>query len=147
MVGPISILLNGIHIMTASKDVSLLAARVLLAALFIMAGLGKLADVQGFAGYMASGGVPAFLAWPVILLEILGGLAILVGFQTRVAALVLAAFTILAAVLYHFAPADQMQMTLFLKNFAIAGGFLALANIGAGRYSVDARTGGALAAA
>jgi putative oxidoreductase len=133
--------------MTASKDVSLLAARILLGALFIVAGLGKLADVQGFAGYMASGGVPAFLAWPVILVEILGGIAILVGFQTRPAALLLAAFSIVAAVLYHFVPADQMQMTMFLKNFAIAGGFLALANIGAGRYSVDARTGGVYATA
>ena len=133
--------------MTASKDFSLLAARILLGALFIVAGLGKLADVQGFAGYMASGGVPAFLAWPVILLEILGGLAVLVGFQTRITSLVLAAFTIVAGALYHFVPADQMQMTMFLKNFAIAGGFLALANIGAGRYSVDARTGGTLAAA
>jgi putative oxidoreductase len=133
--------------MTASKDLSLLAARILLGALFIVAGLGKLADVQGFAGYMASGGVPSFLAWPVILVEILGGIAILVGFQTRIAALVLAAFTVLAGVLYHFVPADQMQMTMFLKNLAIAGGFLALANIGAGRYSVDARTGGAYAAA
>jgi putative oxidoreductase len=133
--------------MTASKDVSLLAARVLLGALFIVAGLGKLADVQGFIGYMTSGGVPAILAWPVILLEVLGGLAILVGFQTRIAALALAAFTILAAVLFHFVPADQMQMTMFLKNFAIAGGFLALANIGAGRYSVDARVGHTFATA
>jgi putative oxidoreductase len=133
--------------MTASKDASLLAARILLGALFIVAGLGKLADVQGFAGYMASGGVPSFLAWPVILVEVLGGIAILAGFQTRIAALVLAAFSIVAAVLYHFVPADQMQMTMFLKNFAIAGGFLALANIGAGRYSVDARTGNAYATA
>ncbi len=93
MVRPINILLTGHQTMTASRDVSLLAARVLLGALFIVAGLGKLADVQGFAGYMASGGVPSFLAWPVILLEILGGLAILAGFQTRVTALVLAAFT------------------------------------------------------
>ncbi len=147
MVRPINILLTGHQTMTASRDVSLLAARVLLGALFIVAGLGKLADVQGFAGYMASGGVPGFLAWPVILLEILGGLAILAGFQTRVTALVLAAFTILAGVLYHFDPADQMQMTMLLKNLAIAGGFLALANIGAGRYAVDARMGGALAAA
>jgi putative oxidoreductase len=133
--------------MTASKDVSLLAARVLLGALFIVAGLGKLADVQGFIGYMTSGGVPAILAWPVIALEVLGGLAILAGFQTRITAIVLAAFTILAAVLFHFVPADQMQMTMFLKNFAIAGGFLALANIGAGRYSVDARVGPTFATA
>ena len=68
--------------MTLTKDFSLLAARVLLGVLFIMAGLGKTADVAGFAGYMASGGVPAFLAWPVILFEILGGLTLVVGIQT-----------------------------------------------------------------
>ncbi len=83
-------------------NITLLVARVLLALLFIVAGLGKLGDVAGFAGYMASGGVPAFLAWPVIALEVLGGLAILVGFQIRIAAIALAAFSILSALLYHF---------------------------------------------
>ena len=133
--------------MTLTKDFSLLAARVLLGVLFIMAGLGKTADVAGFAGYMASGGVPAFLAWPVILFEILGGLALVVGIQTRAVALALAAFTVLAGVLYHFDPADQMQMTQLLKNFAIAGGFLALAVQGPGRIALDRVVGGRAVAA
>ena len=120
---------------------ALLAARVLLAVLFILAGIGKLADVPGFAGFMASGGVPAFLAWPVIAFEILGGLAILVGFQTRIVALALGAFCVLSGVLYHFDPADQMQMTSLMKNLGLAGGFLALAVAGPGALSIDARTG------
>lgn len=120
-------------------NVSLLVARLLLALLFILAGFGKLSDVPGFAGFMASGGVPAFLAWPVVLFEILGGLAILVGFQTRIVALALGAFSVLAGLLYHFDPADQMQMTMLLKNLAIAGGFLLLAQTGSGAWSVDGR--------
>lgn len=122
-------------------NASLLVARVLLALLFIMAGLGKLSDVQGFAGYMASGGVPGVFAWPVILLEIVGGIAILVGFQTRIAALALGGFCLLSGLLYHFDPADQMQMTQLMKNLGLAGGFLLLAIQGAGSLSLDARMG------
>ncbi len=122
-------------------NLPLLVARILLSLLFIIAGLGKLADVAGFAGYMASGGVPAVLAWPVILLEILGGLAILVGFQTRIAALALGGFSVLAGLLFHYAPADQMQMTMLLKNLGLGGGFLLLAQTGAGAWSVDALRG------
>ena len=125
-----------------SKDFPLLAARVLLGLLFVVAGLGKLASVEGFAGYMASGGVPAFLAWPVILFEILGGLALIAGFQARAVALALGAFCVASAVLYHLNPADQMQMTMFLKNLALAGGYMALAVAGPGRYALDARLGG-----
>lgn len=120
-------------------NVSLLVARILLALLFIAAGLGKLSNVDGFAGYMASGGVPAFLAWPVILLEILGGLAVLVGLLTRPAALALGGFSILAGLMYHFDPADQMQMTNLMKNLGLGGGFLLLALQGAGAWSVDAK--------
>lgn len=120
---------------------SLLAARLLLAILFIIAGIGKLADVDGFAGFMASGGVPAFLAWPVVLFEILGGLAILIGLQTRVVALALGVFCLLSGILYHFDPADQMQMTLLFKNLGLAGGFLLLSITGPGTLSVDARMG------
>lgn len=120
---------------------TLLAARILLALLFIMAGLGKLADVQGFAGYMASGGVPAFLAWPVIALEILGGLAVLFGLLTRPAALALAAFSLASGLLFHFDPADQMQMTMLLKNLGLAGGFLLLWSTGPGAWSLDALLG------
>ena len=117
----------------------ILVARILMAIIFIMAGLGKTADVAGFAGYMASGGIPAFLAWPVILFEILGGLAILIGYQTRIVALALAAFSVLSGVMFHFVPADQMQMTMLFKNFAMAGGYIALALYGAGSLSVDAK--------
>jgi putative oxidoreductase len=133
--------------MTSSKDLSLLVARILLGALFVMAGLGKLGSVEGFAGYMASGGVPAFLAWPVILFEILGGLALIAGIQTRAVALALGAFCIVSGVLYHFDPADQMQMTSFLKNVALAGGYLALAVAGSGRFALDGRFGGRTVAA
>ena len=128
------------------NNTSLLVARVLLALLFIIAGLGKLANVEGFAGYMASGGVPAFLAWPVILFEILGGIALLVGFQTRNVALALGAFCVATAFLYHFDPADQNQMTQLLKNLGLAGGYLALSLTGAGAWSIDGRTRGAVAA-
>ncbi|MFN4101162.1 MAG: DoxX family protein [Pararhodobacter sp.] len=122
-------------------NVTLLAARILLSAIFIISGLGKMGDVAGFAGYMASGGVPGFLAWPVILLEVLGGIAILVGFQIRYAALALAAFSLLSGLLYHFDPADQMQMTAFLKNLGLTGGYLLLTVTGAGAWAVDAMMG------
>ena len=112
-------------------------ARLFIAALFLMAGLGKLADVQGFAGYLASGGLPAFLAWPSIIFEIVLGLSMLVGYQARIMALLGAGFCIVSAVLYHFQPADQMQMTMFLKNFAIAGGFLMIFAHGAGKLALD----------
>ncbi len=124
--------------MTNLNDLSLLAARILLAFLFIMAGIGKLGNVEGFAGFMASGGIPAFLAWPVILFEILGGLALLAGFLTRPAALALAAFCLVSGILYHFDPSNQQQMTSFMKNIALTGGYIALAVAGAGRFSVDA---------
>ncbi len=114
-----------------------LVARILMGALFIMAGIGKLGDVAGFAGYMASGGVPAFLAWPSIIFELALGASLIVGFQARIMALLGAGFCVLAALLYHFVPADQMQMTMFLKNFAIAGGLLMVFTHGAGAVAVD----------
>lgn len=122
-------------------NTALLAARILLAILFIVAGLGKLGNVEGFGAYMASGGIPAFLAWPVVLFEIAAGVAILIGFVTRPAALALGAFCIVSGVLYHFDPADQMQMNSLMKNLGLAGGYLLLAVTGAGSLSVDARLG------
>ncbi len=116
-----------------------LVARILIGLLFLVAGVGKLGDVAGFTGFLTSGGLPAFLAWPTIALEILGGVALIVGFQTRIFAVLLAGFTLLAALLYHFQPADQMQMTMFLKNLAIAGGLFLLFANGAGAVAVDKR--------
>ena len=85
--------------------------------------------------------MPTVTAVVVGLVELLGGLAILVGFQTRIAAWVLAVFTVATALVAHIDWADQMQMIHFLKNLAIAGGFLLLASSGAGAYSIDARRG------
>lgn len=112
-------------------------ARLFLGALFLISGLGKLGDVPGFAQYMASAGVPEFMAWPAILLEILGGLAVIVGFQARLAALALAGFSLLTALIYHFQPADPMQQAQLLKNIAIAGGLLLVFAHGPGRYALS----------
>jgi len=120
-----------------------IGGRIGLAAIFLLAGVSKIQNYQGSAAYLASGGLPEFLLPLVIVFEIVGALAIIVGFKVRLAALALAAFSIVAAALYHNNLADQMQFILFFKNIAIAGGFLVLAANGAGRYSLDARNRGA----
>lgn len=116
------------------------AARILIAALFLMAGVGKLGS--GYAatqGYMEAMGVPGMLLPLVIALEIGGAVLVIAGLWTRATALALAAFTVLSALLFHADFAEQMQQIMFLKNFAIAGGFLFLAIKGAGAWSVDGR--------
>lgn len=124
-----------------SNNVLLLVARILLAIIFILSGVSKFGDIGGTAGYIGSVGLPAatLLAWLAAITETVAGIAILVGFQTRYAAWFLAIFTVFTGVMFHYAPADQMQMIMFMKNLAIAGGFLALAISGAGSLSVDAR--------
>lgn len=114
-----------------------LIARIFIGGFFLFSGLGKLGDVAGFAGYMQSGGLPGFLAWPAILFEIALGLSILVGFKVRVAALAGAAFCLVSAALYHSNFADQTQMIMFLKNVSIAGGFLMIFAHGAGTLALD----------
>lgn len=114
-----------------------LAGRIMLALIFIIAGAGKTGDPAGTAGYMQSMGVPAILLWPTIALEVLGGIAIVVGFQTRLVSYLLAVFCIVAAAIFHSNFADQMQQIMFLKDIAIAGGFLLLASSGATAYSID----------
>jgi len=115
-----------------------LAARISLAALFIVAGLGKIAGYEGTAGYMQSMGVPGGLLPFVIALELGGGLAIAVGYRTRLVAFLLAGFSLLSGLIFH-SPLDPSEQTQFLKNLAIAGGFLLLVAHGAGRLSLDAR--------
>jgi putative oxidoreductase len=115
-----------------------LTGRVLIAAMFLIAGLGKISGYSGTQGYMASMGVPGALLPLVIALEVLGAIAIIVGYRTRLVAAALAGFTLLAGLLFH-GGADQMQQIMLLKNFAVAGGFLFLVARGAGDWSLDAR--------
>jgi putative oxidoreductase len=117
-----------------------LTGRVLLAALFLLSGIGKLGAYSGTAGYMAAAGVPAALLPIVIGLEIGGALAIIAGWQTRIMASLLAGFSLVSALIFHTHFADQTQMIMFWKNVSIAGGFLLLVVHGGGPLSVDERS-------
>ena len=116
-----------------------LTGRVLISAMFLQSGLAKIGGYAGTQVYMEAMGVPGMLLPLVIALEVLGAVAIIVGYRTRIAAILLAGFTLLAGVLFHWAPSDQVQGLLFMKNVAITGGFLFLAARGAGAWSLDAR--------
>lgn len=124
-----------------NNNILLLVGRILLAFIFIMAGFSKFGAIAGTAGYIASKGLPAatLLAWGAAIFELLAGIAILIGFKTRIAAYLLAAFCIVAGLIFHFDPSNQAEFISFMKNLAIAGGFLALSVSGPGSYSVDAR--------
>ncbi len=114
-----------------------LIGRILIASIFVMAGVDKISGYEGTAGWMESFGVPGALLPLVIALEIVGGLAIIVGYRTRLVAFAMAGFTLVAAIIFHYSPADQMQMLMFYKNISITGGFLFLVAFGAGTYSID----------
>jgi putative oxidoreductase len=116
-----------------------LAGRILLVAIFLLSGLGKISSYAATAGYMAAQGVPGLLLPLVIATEMLGAIAILLGWQTRIVAFLLAGFTLLTGLMFHNQFADQTQMIMFMKNVAIAGGFLLLVAHGAGALSLDAR--------
>ncbi|MFY9315430.1 MAG: DoxX family protein [Burkholderiales bacterium] len=119
-------------------DFSELAGRILIATIFVVAGAGKIAGYAGTQAYMQSQGVPGVLLPLVIAAELGGGLLIILGLWTRLAALALAGFSILSALLFHANFADQMQQIMLMKNFAMAGGFLFLVAHGAGALSLDA---------
>jgi len=113
--------------------------RVLIALIFVIAGLGKITGYDGTQAYMQAMGVPGSLLPLVILLEIGGGLAVIAGWQTRIAAFLLAGFSLLSAILFHRQLGDQIQFIMFMKNVAIAGGLLFLVANGAGAFSLDNR--------
>jgi putative oxidoreductase len=136
--------------MDSIKAPALLAGRILLSILYITSGWGKITGYAGTAGYMDAMGVPSILLPLVILTELGGGLLILVGYQTRIAAFLLAGFTLIAGYLFHYKGMtgqpgqemmDMMNWLAFMKNITIAGGFLALVGAGAGALSVDAKLG------
>jgi putative oxidoreductase len=121
------------------EKLSQLVARIFLGHIFLIAGISKIGAYAGTQGYMEAMGVPGALLPLVILLEIGGGLAIIVGWKARWAAIALAGFSVVAAAIFHNNFSDQIQMIMFMKNFAMAGGFLLLAVHGAGAYSLDNR--------
>jgi putative oxidoreductase len=115
-----------------------LTGRVLISSIFIMAGINKISGYAGTQGYMESVGVPGALLPLVIMLEVGGGLAILLGWQTRIAAFLLAGFSVLSALIFHANFGDQTQSILFMKNVAMAGGLLFLVAGGVHVWSIDA---------
>ena len=117
------------------------AGRVLLALLFLLAGGSKLGAYGATVAYMSSAGVPGALLPAVIGTELGGALAIILGWKTRLAAALLAGFSVLTAVTFHNNFADQTQMIMFLKNISIMGGALLILVTGGGRFSLDRRVG------
>jgi putative oxidoreductase len=121
------------------RDSAELGGRILLSSLFVLSGLSKLGAYAATLGYMSAMGVPGGLLPVVIATELLGGLAIVLGWKTRTAAFLLAGYSLLTAFVFHHNFADQVQMIMFLKNVSIAGAFLTLVANGAGTLSLDHR--------
>lgn len=121
------------------SSVSMAAARVLMATIFILSGLSKIGAADAIRGYMEAMGVPGMLFWPTVLFEVGAGALIAVGYQSRIVAFLLAGFCLVTAAVFHHQFADQIQMIMFLKNVSMAGGFLLLTAAGPGPMSLDAR--------
>ena len=113
--------------------------RIFLSTIFLIEGMNKIFNYESTIEYMENFNVPEYLAIPAIIVEILFPLLLIVGYQTKISALVLAMFTLATALIFHTDFTNQMQLTSFLKNFAIAGGFLIIFVRGAGKYSIDQR--------
>ena len=115
------------------------AGRILLSLMFVTSGFSKISGYTATQGYMEAMGVPAMLLPLVIAVELLGGLAVMLGWHTRIAAFLLAGFSLLSALLFHANFGDQVQMIMFMKNISIAGGFLMIVALGGGAYALDNR--------
>ena len=116
-----------------------LIGRIFISLIFLLAGIGKIFNYEGTIGYMESFGVSGYLLIPAIVIEILFPLLVIIGYKTKFSAMILSLFAILLAIIFHTDFSNQMQLMSFLKNFAIAGGFLIIFVRGAGKYSIDQR--------
>ncbi len=110
--------------------------RVLLCLIFLISGIQKAGALEGTRQYMEAMGVPGVLVYPVILLEVFGAIAVILGLKAREAAFLLAGFSLLTAFLFHWNLSDHMQTIMLLKNLAIAGGFLLIVAHGPGALSL-----------
>ncbi len=123
----------------ALQDGLALLARLLLATLFILAGINKIGGMEGTVGYIASVGLPfpELVYYGTVALEIGAGILLAVGYKARYAAAALGVFSVLTAIIFHNDFAQQNEVTAFLKNLAIGGGMFAVAAFGPGRFSLD----------
>ena len=113
--------------------------RLLLSAIFLINGIGKIFNYEGTIQYMENFDVPGYLIIPAITVEILFPILLILGYYTKFSALVLSLFTLALAVIFHTDFSNQMQLMSFLKNIAIAGGFLIIFVYGPGKYSLDSK--------
>ena len=114
-----------------------LTGRVFISGVFLLSGFSKIGNYDGTLGWMESFGLPGFLLIPAIILEILAPILIIIGYQTRIAAGALSLFCLATAIIFHTDFSDQMQFIAFMKNLALAGGFLFLVVNGAKGYCLD----------
>ncbi|RDE07989.1 DoxX family protein [Pelagibacterium lacus] len=125
--------------MTSLQTYLPIAGRILMAIIFFMSGISKITDPGMNVGYMEAFGVPGILLWPTIIVEIAGAVMLIVGFQVRWAAAALAAFTLVAGVIFHTDFGNPAELINFMKNLAIIGGLLYVVAYGAGAFSMDQR--------
>ena len=114
-----------------------LVARILISALFLLNGVFKISNYDGTVGWMESFGIPGIFLIPAIILEIVGPILIILGYKAKIAAGLLSLFCIATAVIFHNDFSDQMQLGSFLKNIALAGGFLFITVNGTKNFSLD----------
>ena len=114
-----------------------LVGRIFLSAIFLLAGVGKIFNYESTIEYMESFNVPGYLITPAIIIEILFPILIIIGYRTKLSAIILSLFTILLATIFHNDFSNQMQLMSFLKNFAIAGGFMIIFVYGSNKISLD----------
>jgi len=125
--------------MNQLQNIAAPVGRILISLIFVTSGFSKISGYTATQGYMEAMGVPGALLPLVIAVELLGGLAVMLGWHTRFVAFLLAGFSLLSALLFHANFGDQVQMIMFMKNISIAGGFLMIVSLGGGAYSLDNR--------
>jgi putative oxidoreductase len=128
-----------VKIMNQLQAIAAPVGRVLISLMFVTSGFSKISGYAATQGYMEAMGVPGALLPLVIAVELLGGLAVMLGWHTRIAAFFLAGFSLLSALLFHANFGDQTQMIMFMKNISIAGGFLMIVSLGGGAFTLDNR--------
>ena len=116
-----------------------LLGRILISGIFLLSGFNKIGNYEGTVGWMGSFSLPGILLIPAIVLEIIAPILIIIGYKTKIAAATLSIFCIITALIFHNNLSDQMQLIAFMKNFALAGGFLFLVVNGAKGYCLDKR--------